>query len=221
MPAKCYFALLLLFGFPLSSFAINVGSITTILASDKELVGKVIKNESTMGRIVTVRVDRLDSPLAQGKIIPFETGGELLLAPSQLMMPGESKNIIKFWYQGKKDAQERYYRLTFTDEPINEDNSRTDGKSAVAQARATVSTILVVQPKQKKLDYAIVNGGVMNKGNVSFRITAMGTCLANKKECRETFYVMPGRTYTLRQVNLKAKGTHLGLWDIDKYIPLQ
>ncbi|MEM6162364.1 pilus assembly protein [Erwinia sp. P6884] len=222
MPAKGFFMALVFILMPLAAQAINVGTITTIIPAEKQLIAKEIKNESEMARLITVRVDRIDSPLSSGKIIPYDSAEELLSSPSQLMMPGNSKNIIKFWYQGKQDTQERYYRLTFTDEPISDEGDQDSGKYAMAQAKAVISTILVVQPREKNLQYALTPQGVVNKGNVSFRITAIGDCQdKKKKDCRELFYVMPGKTHAFQQVDLHAKGSHVGLWDIEHFIPLQ
>lgn len=221
MPAKYFIISFLFLVTSFSASAINVGSVTTIMPSNKRLTGKEIKNESPSARVISVNIERVDSPLSNGKVIPLDRSDEILISPSQLMMPGRSKNIIKFWYKGDEDNRERYYRINFTDEPIGEDEKKSSGKSVLAQARAIISTILVVQPRDKNLDYNVVRDGVLNKGNVSFRITAMGNCQNEKKECREMFYVLPGRTYRMKKVDLQAKGTHLGLWDIDRYIPLQ
>ncbi len=201
--------------------AINVGSVTTIIAADKNLISKEIKNESPMGRVISVRIERIDTPLDDGRVIPFEKKDEILLSPSQLLMPSDSKNLIKFWYQGKVDNIERYYRVTFTDEPIDDSTFDNNGKSAMAQARAIISTILVVQPRDKKLDYSLTKEGILNKGNVSFRISAIGDCKSGKKDCREVFYVLPGKVYRLHNVNLDSRGTHIGLWDIDNFVPLK
>lgn len=91
----------------------------------------------------------------------------------------------------------------------------------LAQAKAIISTILVVQPRNKNLDYSLTDDGVSNKGNTSFRVSAIGECIDGKKNCREVFYVLPGKTYRLHKVNLKAKGTHLSLWDVEHYIALK
>lgn len=206
---------------PFAASAINVGRVTTIIPADKQLVAKEIKNESPMARVISVKIERIDSPLTDGKVIAFDKKDEILLSPSQLMMPGSSKNIIKFWYQGTEDNQERYYRITFTDEPITDDSAVSGGKSVLAQAKAIISTILVVQPRNKNLDYSLTDDGVSNKGNTSFRVSAIGECIDGKKDCREVFYVLPGKIYRLHKVNLKAKGTHLSLWDVEHYIALK
>lgn len=206
---------------PFTASAINVGRVTTIIPADKQLVAKEIKNESPMARVISVKIERIDSPLTDGKVIAFDKKDEILLSPSQLMMPGSSKNIIKFWYQGKEDNQERYYRITFTDEPITDDSAVNGGKSVLAQAKAIISTILVVQPRNKNLDYSLTDDGVFNKGNTSFRVSAIGECIDGKKDCREVFYVLPGNIYRLHKVNLNAKGTHLSLWDVENYVALK
>lgn len=213
--------LILLLSF--NAVALNVGSVTTIIAADKQRVAKEIKNETEMARLVTVRVERISSPFSSATVLPFGSPDELLVAPSQLMMPAETRNLVKFYYQGKADAKERYYRITFTDESVGDRLSNRSGKNADAMTRAIISTILVVQPRKKHLDYRFNRGKITNTGNVSWRVTAMGRCLkknAVREQCRDVFYVPPGETYTFPDVDINDTRSSVGIWDIDQFVPV-
>lgn len=203
--------------------ALNVGNVTTIIAADKQLVAKEIINQTDMARLVTVRVDKISSPFSSGTTLPFDSADELLVAPSQLMMPAETRNLVKFYYQGKSDSVERYYRITFTDESVGESAKNSSGKNTDAMTRAIISTILVVQPRNKHLNYAFSQGKISNTGNVSWGVNAMGRCLnknTSQQDCRDVYYVPPGKTYTFPDVDINDPHSYIGIWDIDQYVPV-
>lgn len=208
---------------PLAANALNVGSVTTIIPADKQLVAKQLSNETDTGRLVKIFAQRINSPYSSGEVINFDSPSELLITPTRMIMPADSKNLVKIYYQGKSDNTERYYRLTFTDEPVSDNATEQTGKQAQALTRAVISTILVVQPRNKNLDFKYQNGQISNTGNVSWRITANGPCqkkpmLDKKKDCRDAFYVPPGKTYLFPTVDVAAKESYIGIWDIGKFI---
>lgn len=209
-----------------SVLAINVGKVTTIIPSDADFVAKEIKNETDMVRIVSIKAQRISNPMDEGEVIKPEQVDELLLTPARIVMPAGSSNIIKFYYHGKADNEERYYRLTFIDEGVSEDQKASSQKSGVGMTRAIVSTILLVQPREKNIDYVFVAGKISNKGNVSFRVNAIGKCLksaplAPATPCIQNFYLMPGSSRVINDINLSEKSFHLGIWDLKQFIPIK
>ena len=117
----------------------------------------------------------------EGIVINPEKVDELLLTPTRMVMPAGTSNIVKFYYHGNADNKERYYRITFTDEGVSEEVDSGSPKRH-RMTRAVVSTILVVQPRDKKIDFVYVAGKITNKGNTSFRVNATGTCLKPNPE---------------------------------------
>lgn len=118
---KITLALALLSILPLKmSFAVNVGNITEIISSDEDSLAKEIENTVNTARLVNLTIEKIDSPLEGGKVIPVTDPNEILSTPANLILPGQAKDVFKIIYQGPKDDKERYYRLNWKDDPIGE-----------------------------------------------------------------------------------------------------
>ncbi|MGS2870987.1 EcpB family pilus assembly chaperone [Enterobacter huaxiensis] len=209
-----------------SALAINVGKVTTIIPANADTTAKEIKNEADSVRIVSITAQRISSPMDEGIVINPEKVDELLLTPTRMVMPAGTSNIVKFYYHGNADNKERYYRITFVDEGVSEDLDNGSQKNGKGMTRAVVSTILVVQPRDKKIDFVYVAGKMTNKGNTSFRVNATGTCLKPNPEspstpCTKNFYLMPGTSRAIDDINVTDNHFHLGIWDQKQFIPVK
>jgi Mat/Ecp fimbriae periplasmic chaperone len=206
--------------------AVNVGDITSIINANESMLAKEVANTTDVARYVGLKIFRISSPLPNGKVIPMESNAEILSTPANLVLPGSAKDIFKIIYQGPSDNVERYYRLSWTDQPIvNADHDDAD-KGAEASTSAQINTILVVAPRQEKFEYQFQNGAITNTGNVSFRVVAAGTCVDPKKDiehkgCRERYYVMPHTMIKLKHVDTKSSKSHVGVWHNDKYVNIK
>ncbi len=80
-------------------------------------------------------------------------------------------------------------------------------RSAVATASARIGTILVVAPRQANFRYQFAGDTLTNTGNATLRIIAYGPCLkiADGKECKENYYLMPGKSRRFTRVNIADK----------------
>ena len=219
-------ALLFLLFASSSALAINVGKVTTIIPANADTTAKEIKNEADSVRIVSISAQRISSPMDEGIVINPEKVDELLLTPTRMVMPAGTSNIVKFYYHGNADNKERYYRITFIDEGVSEDLDNGSQKNGKGMTRAVVSTILVVQPRDKKIDFVYVAGKMTNKGNTSFRVNATGTCLKPNPEspttpCTKNFYLMPGTSRAIDDINVTDNHFHLGIWDLKQFIPVK
>ncbi|NHX33574.1 hypothetical protein HA388_26605, partial [Escherichia coli] len=94
--------------------------ITEIISSDEDTLSKEIENTVDTARLVNLTIEKIDSPLDTGKVIPITDPNEILSTPANLILPGHAKDIFKIIYQGPKDNKERYYRLNWKDDPIGE-----------------------------------------------------------------------------------------------------
>ncbi|KPD03776.1 hypothetical protein [Moellerella wisconsensis] len=222
---KIISALILLSILPIkNSLAVNVGNITEIISSDRDTLAKEIENTVSTARLVNLTIEKIDSPLENGKVIPVNDPNEILSTPANLILPGNAKDVFKIIYQGPKDDKERYYRLNWKDDPIGENGVTQSSKSASATTSATISTILVVAPRIEKFDYKYINSQVSNVGNSSFRVVASGPCLPEKKEygvdgiCRERYYLMPHLAVKLQFVDLTNKKSSVGIWHKGEFI---
>ena len=219
-------ALLFLLFASSSALAINVGKVTTIIPANADTTAKEIKNEAESVRIVSISAQRISSPMDEGIVINPEKVDELLLTPTRMVMPAGTSNIVKFYYHGNADNKERYYRITFVDEGVSEELDNAAQKNGKGMTRAVVSTILVVQPRDKKVDFLYVAGKITNKGNTSFRVNATGTCLKPNPDspttpCTKNFYLMPNTSRAIEDINVTDNHFHLGIWDLKQFIPVK
>ncbi len=214
--------LLISLPFSFSARAINVGEVTAMMGADASSLAKEIINTTDMARYVSVRVERISSPMAGGETIPMESKGELLSTPASMIMPGQAKEHFRFFYQGPADDRERYYRLSWTDEPVTEYGQDKNNKTGQATTSAIIGTILVVAPRQQRFDYHHSGDAVTNTGNVSFRVISYGPCRNKQKDsgqgCRERYYLMPGVTVKIKYTDLTNKRTRIGIWHDGQYI---
>lgn len=193
--------------------AINVGPVTTFINSSDSEVAKEIGNNSEQARLVTVSVSRISSPEEGAMDIPMEVDGELMLSPARLMLPAKGKNNVRFFYKGPSDDKERYYRITWLDTALSIDEQRNDSRQAVATTSAQIGTILVVTPRKVRFDYVLNNGELTNRGNASYRVVAYGICRGQpNKQCKESYYDLPGKQRVFKLVDITHEKSHVGLW---------
>lgn len=93
----------------------------------------------------------------------------------------------------------------------------------VSTASARIGTILVVAPRQANYHFQYANGSLTNTGNATLRILAYGPCLkaANGKECKENYYLMPGKSRRFTRVDTADNKGRVALWQGDKFIPVK
>ena len=202
--------------------AINVGDVTSMMEPGASSLSKEITNTTDTARYVSVSVQRLSSPMAGGMVIAMESKSELLLTPVSMILPGNAKENFRFFYKGPSDDRERYYRISWTDEPVTEFDNSTLKKRGEATTSAIIGTILVVAPRKEKFDYQFSQDTVTNTGNTSFRVISYGPCRDKSKEngkgCRERYYVMPGISVKIKYTDLTNKRTRIGIWHGEQYI---
>jgi hypothetical protein len=199
--------------------AINVGPITSVITSDTNTITKEITNNADSSRLVALRISRLNTPTSDGIEIPFDQPDELLSSPANLILSSQGTDIFRLRYNGPSDEKERYYRLTWADLPVMEKSAvSNEDKTAIVNTRLSISTILVVSPRQSNISYEFKDGVLRNTGNTSFRITSAGGC-DSFQDCGIDMYLMPGKERKIGYaVNNKAI---IGIWVGDKFIPVK
>ncbi|MBP6116037.1 MAG: hypothetical protein KBC57_00085 [Neisseriaceae bacterium] len=202
--------------------AISVGEITSLIHTDETMLAKEVENTVDGARLVSLSIERISSPMDGGEVLPMDSASEILSTPANLILPGRGKDIFRIFYDGPKDDQERYYRLNWQDNPVQEDGLSKSAKTATATTSASIGTILVVAPRKETFDYEYLNGAVYNRGNVTFRVVAFGPCktpnASGQKTCHERYYVMPGVGVKLKYGNLSDKKAHVGIWHRGNFI---
>lgn len=205
------------------ALALDVGDISSFMNSDASVLSKEIKNTTDSGRLINIHVERLSSPLEGGSVIPMDRQDEVLLTPASLLLPAKSSDVIRFFYKGPADNKERYYRIVWFDQALSDTQRDSARRSAVATASARIGTILVVAPRKANYRYQYANGTLVNTGNATLRILAYGPCLkpADGKECKENYYLMPGKERRFTRVNAADKKGRVALWQGEQFVPVK
>ena len=205
------------------ALALDVGEISSFMPGDSARLSKEIKNTTDSGRLVTIKIERISSPLASGTVIPMNSRDEILLSPASLILPANASDVIRFYYKGPNDAQERYYRIVWFDQALSEAGQNSARRNAVATTSARIGTILVVAPRQDRFAYQFANGRIKNTGNATFKVVAYGNC-RNKQDgsdCKENYFVMPGKDRAFSKVDVNDKKGRVALWHGEQFIPVK
>ena len=213
--------LLLIGGAPAQ--ALDVGDISSFMNSSSSSLSKTSKNSTDSGRLINIHLERLSSPLDDGKIIPMDKPDEVLLTPASLLLPAQASDVIRFFYKGPSNDKERYYRIVWFDQALSDLQRDKANRSAVATASARIGTILVVAPRQENYRFQYANDELINSGNATLRILAYGPCIraADGKECKENYYLMPGKSRRFTRVNIADKKGRVALWQGEQFVPVK
>ena len=205
------------------ALALDVGDISSFMNSDSSTLSKEIKNTTDSGRLINIHMERLSSPLDGGKVIPMDKQDEILLPPASLLLPAKASDVIRFFYKGPADDKERYYRIVWFDQALSDAQRNGSTRSAVATASARIGTILVVAPRKVNYRYQYANGTLTNTGNATLRILAYGPCLkpADGKDCKENYFLMPGKERRFTRVNVADKKGRVALWQGEQFVPVK
>ena len=205
------------------ALALDVGDISSFMNSESSTLSKEIKNTTDSGRLINIHMERLSSPLEDGKVIPMDKQDEILLTPASLLLPAKASDVIRFFYKGPADDKERYYRIVWFDQALSDAQRNGSTRSAVATASARIGTILVVAPRKANFRYQYANGTLVNTGNATLRILAYGPCLkpADGKECKENYFLMPGNERRFTRVNVADKKGRVALWQGEQFVPVK
>lgn len=203
--------------------ALDVGDISSFMNSGSSTLSKTIKNSTDSGRLINIHLERLSSPLDGGQVIPMDKPDEVLLTPASLLLPAQASDVIRFFYKGTADDKERYYRIVWFDQALSDAQRDNANRSAVATASARIGTILVVAPRQVNYRFQYANGSLTNTGNATLRILAYGPCLkaADGKECKENYYLMPGKSRRFTRVDTADKKGRVALWQGEQFVPVK
>jgi len=206
--------------FTLPVYALDIGYISSFINSDSYTLEKEIKNNSDNEHLVNIKIERISSPLKDGKVIPMDKPDELLLTPESLTLPANAHQSIYFIYEGKEDDKERYYRIIWLDQELHSTSQNNPTHRSMIRLPTKIGTMIVVSPRIIKYDYQYNNGGIANTGNATFKVIAYGPCLKSisKADCRENFFLIPGQSRELSRVDISDKNSHISLWHSGQFI---
>lgn len=207
------------------AYAIQIDDLSIFMSPESTMVGQKIENTSSVAHLVTVSVDEIDSPYSM-KTLPVSSSGrnEIQFTPERILIPAGGSEFVKFYYHGKSDERERYYRVTWIDDPLSQNVKSSSNKSIEMHAIASVGTVLVIQPRVEHFSYKYLKGKLLNTGNSSFRMVAYGPCkssISKQKTCQMDGPIAPGHDFNLGTINLSSHDTHLGIWRHGQLIPVE
>ncbi len=128
--------------------------------------------------------------------------------------------MIRFFYKGPADDKERYYRIVWFDQALSDAQRDNANRSAVATCFRRIGTIGGGAPAGE-LSLSVRQRLLTNTGNATLRILAYGPCLkaADGKECKENYYLMPGKSRRFTRVDTADKKDGLRFGRVSSLFP--
>ncbi|MFH7527850.1 molecular chaperone [Aeromonas sp. A5] len=192
---------LLFFSVVLSIYAhaFSIGPVTVNIEPGEFLLTRTVFNDSSVPKVYHVEAVKISTPKANGEEMPL-VKGELLYSPKKIFLQPNGNANIKFYYKGKEDDVERYYRVTFTELPTAlsiKDNSN----GASIDVVTAIQTILVVRPRKIIFDYALDqnNGFIKNTGNTYFEFMVKQGC-EQSDSIADGKFLLPGELYQNKKI---------------------
>lgn len=117
---------------------------------------------------------------------------DLVWSPLQFTVQAKGQEYFKLYYRGPKDDVERYYRVIFKETPVTV-SRRQDQKKLNVVPSVSMSTILIVRPRNTRFQYEIneATGTIKNTGNTYFRVILQKGCDGDDESSTQ-FYMLPG-----------------------------
>lgn len=182
--------------FPICSHAIYIDSVTFDIPTDQDFIGKQVLNNTHSTQMYTISAISIDRPGDLEKRSRINNG-EILYSPLKFNLQPGSFEYFKIFYRGPKDDKERYYRILFSEVPMEMLEYSESKRKTQILPEISLSTILVVRPRKMKLDYKYdeLQGQLINTGNTYFRVLIHQGCHSTDEEAFNV-YLLPGQVLT-------------------------
>lgn len=223
---KNFIAPVLAAALPLSAAALEISDMTATVSSKTGQALVRVKNDEGRATLLSIGVVQVDSPYEDGKEIPVgpAASNDIRFSPARSLIPVAQTVPVRFFYQGPKDDQERYYKVTWVSAGVGiKPKAYSADKQLDVQFSSSIKTILVVPPAQQDFSYTYSGGSVRNTGNMSFQAIAYGPCKEGVQEdiCRERYWIGPGRRVTFQTIDNGKGEERLMLLRDGKYFPAE
>ena len=130
------------------------------------------KNDTSVRQNYTVSLIQVDVPKEHGKETEIKDG-EVMFSPKQLTLESGERAGFKFYYTGPHDSKERYYRVKFTETPLQARVVMSKGQRIQSDVVVSLEAILIVRPWTRHFDYTFSNGVVSNTGNTGLNMSLL------------------------------------------------
>lgn len=188
------------------------------MMSDESFIAKSVRNDTKTSNMYEVRSFKIDRPGEQGENRVQEESRDLVYTPVKLKIESGAIDYFKILYIGPKDDQERYYRVVFKETPLTTLPVQEQKNSTSFFPTVSMSTILIVRPRQQVFKYEIdeKNGVIKNTGNTFFRVIIQQGCNGTDEDANH-FYMLPGESF---QNNSVKENNKKFIVANKKYVPL-
>ncbi|WP_421251478.1 fimbria/pilus periplasmic chaperone [Aeromonas sp. 600584] len=190
------FKVLTFVAFSWPTFAIDIGTATTVMASSDDFLAKTVTNNNTTTKVYEVKVKKITNPTTSGQAIDMPAG-ELLYSPKRFVLSAGQQQNVKVFYKGLEDHQERYYWLTFIESPTAQlATQEVSDVTGTQEMKVALQSILVVRPRRVRFEYQLnlVEASITNTGNTYFEFMVKQGCEQPDSEA-DSKYLLPGETY--------------------------
>ena len=181
--------------------ALIIESLNIDFLPEREVVFQPIKNDTSERQNYTVSLIQVDVPKEKGKETEIKDG-EVMYSPKQLTLGSGERAGFKFYYTGPHDNKERYYRVKFTETPLQAKAITRKGQRIQSDVVVSLEAILIVRPWTRHFDYAFSNGVVSNTGNTYFKYVSSVGCSTQYNNSK---YIPPGQRLEIDNAGQAAR----------------
>ena len=178
------------------AFAVYFNAIIYDMDSSKSFTARPIYNDTQATNFYTRSAYKIARPGDGDEASVKEESKDLIWSPLKLTVQPKGKEYFKLYYRGPSDSTERYYRVIFKEAPVTLFPFRMTQKHMDVVPVVSMSTILIVRPRNIDLKYDVdeLNGVIKNTGNTFFRVILQKGCDGDDESSKQ-FYMLPGETW--------------------------
>ncbi|WNN44563.1 MULTISPECIES: fimbrial biogenesis chaperone [Winslowiella] len=182
-------------------------SIIYDMDADQNFIARRVLNNTGSSKLYNVSAVRIDKPGVGGENASPLQQGELLYAPLKFFLEKNQSEFFKIYYKGPQDDRERYYRISYSETPLNLVHKPDAKQAFLPQPVISMSTILIVRPRKINLSWHLdeQKGVLMNNGNTYFTVLIHKGCEANDNSATR-INLLPGEHFSshkLKDINKK------------------
>lgn len=180
----------------LPAYAAYFSAIIYDMDASKDFIARPVINDTKKTNLYTLSAYKISRP-GKGLENPVnDISRDLVWSPLKFTVQPNGREYFKLYYRGPKDNIERYYRVVFKETPVTLFPWRDENKGIDSFPVVSMSTILIVRPRETHLNYEIdeQSGTIKNTGNTFFRVILQKGCNGDDESSTQ-FYMLPGETW--------------------------
>lgn len=174
--------------------ALFIKNLNIDLQPEKKVHYEEIANLTSGRRVYTVSMVQVSIPRRSG-LETVINDGALLYSPQKLILNSGEKGGFKFFYKGKIDKKERYFRVKFIEMPIEADIIHSEKRALHYDYRVAVETIMTVRPAWEDFRYSYTKSEIKNTGNTYFKYMSSHGC---SNSYAHSAFIAPGESLSLK-----------------------